>query len=105
MFINIIRNHNITTPSKILNFKKYMKNKKHHLIPLLVLAGKIKNLLEVLRKSIFKKVLEYNRMSLKSLFGLDYYTIIIKPIYKMIKKIQDYYSKYTDTLTTVMNIL
>ena len=91
--INIIRKEgSLTRIAKIRIFHVFMKTKINHLIPLIAITGGIKELWKSIREIIFRDLLEYSTLPRESAkaFNLGYYDVIIKPIVKLIRRIEEY---------------
>ena len=69
-----------------------MKSKVNHLIPLIAITGGVKELWKTIREIIFRDLLEYTTLPRESAssFNLGYYEIIIKPIIKLLRKLENY---------------
>lgn len=88
----IIKQGQLTRIAKIRLFHIYMKSKINHLIPLLSIAGKIKDLWKNIREIIFRYLLEYSTLQRESAlsFKLSFYDIIVRPVLKLIEKNKNY---------------
>ena len=77
---------NLTKKDRIKVFKKYMKAKINHLLPLISLNGNLENIWKEIRRTIFYNVLFKDTMPKESgtLMGISYYSIIIKPLLKLL---------------------
>ena len=78
----------ITLKSRIKLFKIYIKSKYTHLLPLIAINGNIEKTWSEIRKTIFNDLLKRSTQPKESatLLGCSYYSIIIKPLLKIIDK-------------------
>ena len=78
----------ITLKSRIKLFKIYIKSKYTHLLPLIAINGNIEKTWTEIRKTIFNDLLKRSTQPKESatLLGCSYYSIIIKPLLKIIDK-------------------
>ena len=76
----------ITLKSRIKLFQIYIRSKYNHLLPIIALRGDINKTWSEIRKSIFNDLLRRSTQPKESstLLGCSYYSIIIKPILKLI---------------------
>ena len=86
IIINVLTKcHGLTILAKIRIFKIFMQSKINHLIPLITISGKAKELWATVRKLIFKHILNRSTLPRESAnnFGCSFYDIIMKPIVKL----------------------
>ena len=74
--------------SKIKLFNVYIKSKFAHLIPMIALTGNLELTWKNIRSTIFRDLLERKTIPRETctLLGLSFYSIIIKPILKLLNK-------------------
>ena len=72
--------------AKIKLFTTYIKSKFTHLIPMISLTGNLEQTWKNIRKSIFNDLLERKTLPREtgSILGISFYSIIIKPILKLL---------------------
>ena len=87
--IKKVTNH-ITMRAKIKLFNIYIKSKFTHLIPMIALTGNLEQTWKNIRSSVSKDLLERKTLprETRTLLGLSFYSIIIKPILKLLNKEQ-----------------
>ena len=85
--IKNITNH-ISQKAKIKLFSTYIKAKFIHLLPMIALTGDLENTWKNIRVAISKDLLESNTLPREtgSILGISFYSIIIKPILKLLIK-------------------
>ena len=85
--IKKVVNH-ISMRSKIKLFNVYIKSKFAHLIPMIALTGNLELTWKNIRSTIFRDLLERKTIPRETctLLGLSFYSIIIKPILKLLNK-------------------
>ena len=83
---------NLTKKDRIKIFKKYMKAKINHIIPLISINGNLETIWKEIRKTIFNNVLFKDTLPKESgtLLGISYYNIIMKPLLKLITKQKEF---------------
>ena len=81
----------ITLRSRIKLFQIYIRTKYNHLLPIIALKGDINKTWNEIRKSIFNDLLKRSTQPKESatLLGCSCYSIIIKPILKLIQQASD----------------
>ena len=74
--------------SKIKLFNVYIKSKFAHLIPMIALTGNLELTWKNIRSTIFRELLERKTIPRETctILGLSFYSIIIKPILKLLNK-------------------
>ena len=74
--------------SKIKLFNVYIKSKFAHLIPMIALTGNLELTWKNIRSTIFRDLLERKTIPRETctILGLSFYSIIIKPILKLLNK-------------------
>ena len=85
--IKKVVNH-ISMRSKIKLFNIYIKSKFAHLIPMIALTGNLELTWKNIRSTIFRDLLERKTIPRETctILGLSFYSIIIKPILKLLNK-------------------
>ena len=78
----------ITQRAKIKLFSTYIKAKFAHLIPMIALIGNLENTWKNIRSTIFNDILDRKTLPRETgtLLGISFYSIIIKPILKILDK-------------------
>ena len=101
--IIINTSNQITQRAKIKLFSTYIKAKFAHLIPMIALTGNLEITWKNIRSTIFNDILDRKTLPRETgtLLGISFYSIIIKPILKIldkehIKKDMDKYNFFKD---------
>ena len=85
---SLIKNtiNHVTLKAKIKLFLTYVKANFMHLIPMIALTGNIEQTWKNIRKAIFNDILERKTLPREtgSILGISFYSIIIKPILKLL---------------------
>ncbi|MGL4521223.1 MAG: reverse transcriptase domain-containing protein [Bacilli bacterium] len=87
--INMLnRNKEITTKTRIKLFKTFVTSKINHLLPIIALTEGIESTWKLIRKIIFRYILEGSTLPRESasIFKISYFNIIVKPLLKTIER-------------------
>ncbi|MBR2141257.1 MAG: hypothetical protein IJ853_02775 [Rickettsiales bacterium] len=81
----------ITLKSRIKLFRIYIRSKYNHLLPIIAINGNLETTWSEIRKVIFNDILKRSTQPKESaaLIGCSYYSIIIKPLLKIIEQTEE----------------